>query len=71
MGYTSETKATFLRQAFGFSYGEYTLACFKYLLWEKVRGALPLSIALCRVNSVKTGYVKARFERCMYKFQVN
>ena len=64
-------KRIFESKALGFSYGEYTLACFTYLLWVYVRGALPLSIALCRVNSVKTGYVKVRFQRCMYKFQVN
>ena len=65
MGRTSEPRIAWLRQVLGFSYGEYTLACFKYLLWVCVRGALPLSIVLCDGDCSKTGYVKARFQKCM------
>ena len=49
-------KTIFESKALGFSYGEYTLACFKYFLWVYVRGVLPLSIALCGADCSKTGY---------------
>ena len=56
---------------FGFSYGEYTFACFKYLFWAYVGEALPLPIALCGVDTSKAGYVKARFQRWVWNESVS